>query len=228
VNGQKHNHLIGLYLGEAVYGALDGTVTTFAVMAGAVGAGLSREVIIILGLANLFADGFSMAVGSFLSQRSHKLYLVKQKEEISQEIFTDKAEATQELRDIYHQKGFTGKDLTRAVNVIGQHRKTWLNELLTAEGSQEDHINPLIASVVTFSAFIIIGTMPITPLLILPQVNFWHTLIFVSIVLFLVGSLRSLFTAVTWIRGGLEIMVAGVLASLIAYGIGEVLSRYIH
>ena len=55
------------YLGEFVYGALDGTVTTFAVVAGAAGAGLSPSVVIILGFANLFADGFSMSVGSYLS-----------------------------------------------------------------------------------------------------------------------------------------------------------------
>ena len=57
------------YLGEFVYGALDGSVTTFAVVAGAAGAGLSPAVVIILGFANLFADGFSMSVGSYLSAK---------------------------------------------------------------------------------------------------------------------------------------------------------------
>ena len=57
------------YLGEFVYGSLDGTVTTFAVVAGAAGAGLSPAVVIILGFANLFADGFSMSVGSYLSAK---------------------------------------------------------------------------------------------------------------------------------------------------------------
>ncbi len=61
-----------VYLGEFVYGAIDGTVTTFAVVAGSVGAALGSKVIIILGLANLFADGFAMSIGSYLSAKSKR------------------------------------------------------------------------------------------------------------------------------------------------------------
>ena len=58
------------YLRDAVFGAVDGTVTTFAVVARAVGAGLGGAVVVILGLANLIADGFSMAVSSYLAARA--------------------------------------------------------------------------------------------------------------------------------------------------------------
>ena len=58
------------YLPEFVYGGIDGSVTTFAVVAGAIGASLSPIVVIILGFANLFADGFSMAVSNYLSIKS--------------------------------------------------------------------------------------------------------------------------------------------------------------
>lgn len=58
------------YLGEFVYGGIDGAVTTFAVVAGATGARFSTAVVIILGFANLIADGFSMGVGSYLSSKS--------------------------------------------------------------------------------------------------------------------------------------------------------------
>lgn len=60
------------YLGEFVYGAIDGTVTTFAVVAGAAGAGLSSKVIVILGFANLVADGFSMGASAYLSAKSER------------------------------------------------------------------------------------------------------------------------------------------------------------
>lgn len=60
------------YLGEFVYGAIDGTVTTFAVVAGAAGAGLSSKVIVILGFANLIADGFSMGASAYLSVKSKR------------------------------------------------------------------------------------------------------------------------------------------------------------
>jgi VIT1/CCC1 family predicted Fe2+/Mn2+ transporter len=58
------------YLSQFVYGGIDGTVTTFAVVAGATGAKLSTGIVIILGFANLIADGFSMGVGSYLSSKS--------------------------------------------------------------------------------------------------------------------------------------------------------------
>ena len=61
---------IYLYLGELVYGAFDGTITTFAVVAGSVGAGLESNVIVILGFANLLADGFAMSIGAYLSSKS--------------------------------------------------------------------------------------------------------------------------------------------------------------
>jgi len=59
------------FLPEFVYGGIDGSVTTFAVVSGVVGASLSSFVILILGFANLFADGFSMAVSNYLSSKSN-------------------------------------------------------------------------------------------------------------------------------------------------------------
>lgn len=58
------------YLGDLVYGANDGIITTFAIMAGVAGADLPPVVVLILGLANLVADGFSMGASNFLSLRS--------------------------------------------------------------------------------------------------------------------------------------------------------------
>jgi len=58
------------YLPEFVYGGIDGAVTTFAVVAGVIGASLSPAIVLILGFANLFADGFSMAISDYLSIKS--------------------------------------------------------------------------------------------------------------------------------------------------------------
>jgi len=64
----------GRYLAEVIYGANDGIVTTFAVVAGVAGAALSPSVVIVLGSANLFADGFSMGMSNYLSRRSERDY----------------------------------------------------------------------------------------------------------------------------------------------------------
>lgn len=73
-NSDKKNtflYYFETYLGEFVYGAFDGCITTFAVVAGSVGANLDSSIIIILGLANLLADGFAMSVGAYLSTKTN-------------------------------------------------------------------------------------------------------------------------------------------------------------
>lgn len=64
--------ILGRYIKDIIYGANDGIVTTFAVVAGSVGAGLSAKVILILGFASLLADGFSMGAGNYLGSRSER------------------------------------------------------------------------------------------------------------------------------------------------------------
>lgn len=65
---------VGSYIAEVIYGANDGIVTTFAVVAGVAGAALDPPIVLILGIANLFADGFSMGASNYLSQRSTQDY----------------------------------------------------------------------------------------------------------------------------------------------------------
>ena len=71
---------------DFVYGATDGAVTTFAIVAGVVGASLSPSIVIILGFANLFADGFSMAMGNYLSTRSRIEYVERERNRQNKEV----------------------------------------------------------------------------------------------------------------------------------------------
>lgn len=73
------------YLGEFVYGGIDGAVTTFAVVAGATGARFDSKVLLVLGFANLIADGFSMGVGSYLSSKSEMEMMAKRGESTADE-----------------------------------------------------------------------------------------------------------------------------------------------
>jgi vacuolar iron transporter family protein len=60
------------YIRDLIYGANDGIITTFAVVAGVAGAGISNATVLIIGAANLAADGLSMGVGNYLSIRAHE------------------------------------------------------------------------------------------------------------------------------------------------------------
>lgn len=81
----KINQHLENYLSEFVYGAIDGAVTTFAVVAGATGASFDVKVVLVLGFANLIADGFSMSVGAYLSSKSAQEVMVKKGRSIHNE-----------------------------------------------------------------------------------------------------------------------------------------------
>ncbi|WP_435347158.1 VIT1/CCC1 transporter family protein [Haloarchaeobius sp. HRN-SO-5] len=76
----------GRYLAEVIYGANDGIVTTFAVVSGVAGAALNPSIVLILGAANLFADGFSMGMSNYLSRRSEMDYQRSQTGQESEEM----------------------------------------------------------------------------------------------------------------------------------------------
>ena len=129
---------------EFVYGATDGAVTTFAVVAGVVGAGLSPSIILILGFANLFADGFSMAVGNYLGAKSQKEFIEKKRRREEWEIDNLVEQEKQEIKDIYTQKGFKAELLNEIVNVITARRKVWIDTMMREElGLIESQKKPL-------------------------------------------------------------------------------------
>ena len=124
-----------------VYGAIDGAVTTFAVVAAVVGALLSPSIIVILGFANLFADGFSMAIGNYLAVKTHNEYVARERKKEEWEIDNLIEEEKQEIRDIYINKGFKEELLEEVVRIITGRRKVWIDTMMREElGLIEDKI----------------------------------------------------------------------------------------
>lgn len=83
---EEHGGASHQYIGDMVYGGLDGIVTTFAVVSGVAGANLGSGVILILGMANLLADGLSMATGAYLSLKSELEYYQREREREAWEV----------------------------------------------------------------------------------------------------------------------------------------------
>lgn len=159
-------------LRDAVFAANDGLITTFAVVAGSTGASLSPEVAMILGFANLFADGFSMASGNYLGVKS-------------------------EL-DANHNK---------------------------LESSH--HHSPLRHGITTFIGFMIAGLLPLISYLFDLPNKFNLSVAVVSVSLFVVGSVRSIYTKKNFIVSGLEMLIIGGFAAFIAYITGLIIDRFV-
>src|SRR3989344_4274781 len=135
---QDHSEMIhakkeGQYLADFVYGANDGIVTTFAVVAGAVGAGFPTVVIIILGLANLVADGLSMGLSNFLSLRSKRSFEERERKREEYEIEHFPKEERKEVAQVVERWGISDEHAAMVVNDIVADKKRWVDFMMREE-----------------------------------------------------------------------------------------------
>ena len=215
-----------------VYGATDGAVTTFAVVAGVVGAALSPSIILILGFANLFADGFSMAIGNYLGSKSQKEYMEKERRREEWEIDNLVEQEKQEIRDIYTKKGFKAELLDEIVNVITARRKVWVDTMMREElGLIEDKKQPLDAAMTTFAAFNLVGLIPLIPFVFLHvsgfvisiEHAFLYSVLFTGLSFFIIGIVRGEIVNKSLLRTGINTLAVGGIAASVAYVIGYLL-----
>ncbi len=221
------------YLGEFVYGGIDGCVTTFAVVAGSVGAGLDSAVIIILGFANLFADGFAMSIGAYLSAKSEIDNYNKHKQLEYWEIENMPDTEKQEIRDIYINKGFEGELLEQVVNVIISNKDRWVDVMMKEElEMMEESRSPFYIGAVTYFSFILIGLIPLLVYVwdfINPMTSstFMWSSIFTAFGFIIVGVLKTHVTETSVWRGIAETLVLGAIAAFVSYYVGDLLEHLI-
>lgn len=239
VKAHHHPHLIAkrladgpesIYLKEFIYGAVDGAITTFAIVAGVAGAGMSAGVIIILGFANLLADGFSMAVGNFLSIRAENQHRLNVRQMELEEIERFPEGEREEVRQIFAMKGFEGQLLEDAVEVITSDNEKWVDTMLQEEhGMTLQEHNALKGGLATFSAFCLVGFVPLGTYVtnwIWPGFvanPFGWSIGLTGVAFFWVGAVKGKFVSHYWLLSGLETVAVGGIAASMAYGIGMLL-----
>jgi VIT1/CCC1 family predicted Fe2+/Mn2+ transporter len=217
--GPKHN-----YLRDWIYGGIDGSVTTFAVISGAAGARLSAWVILVMGFANLFADGFSMAASNYLGTKAEHDDLRRLEAVENRHIDTFPEGEREEVRQIFQQKGFTGEDLRRIVQLITSDRRRWVRTMLTEEyGLPYEVRSPWIAALSTFSSFLVCGLIPLLPYLFELTHAFILSLTVTGAVFFAIGSAKSRWSTASWLRSGVVTLSVGAIAAGMAYAAGVVL-----
>lgn len=216
----------GKYLGDAVYGALDGIVTTFAVVAGVAGASLSSTLILVLGLANLLADGTSMAAGNYLGRKSESDYRTRTEQRERRLIKNKPQEARKDVREQYRARGFSGKLLDSIVKHVTGDADRWLYERMFDKHGSVTTVNPVKAGITTFVAFVIAGAVPLLSYvlaILLPSVHqysFGAAIVLTAAALFGVGSLRSLLIDKPWWKAGAEMLFVGGIAAVVAFLVG--------
>ncbi len=221
---------------DFVYGAFDGSVTTFAIVAGAIGASLSPMVVVILGFANLFADGFAMAVGNYQATRARIEYIQKERKREEWEIDHMAETEKDEIRDIYAKKGFTAELLDEIVKVITARKKVWVDTMMKEElGLIEDGRKPLDTALSTVFGFVVIGIIPMIPFIFihltglssLVSESFVYSIISTSAAFFLIGLIKGKIVKKSLLRSGLMTLLIGGIAATTAYLVGNALSNLI-
>jgi vacuolar iron transporter family protein len=209
------------YLRDFVYGGIDGAVTTFAIVAGVVGAELSTRVIVALGIANVLADGFSMAAGNYSATKAEldDSRRLRQIEEKHIRLAPDGERA--ELRAILKLKGLHGPVLDDATDAIAKDRKTWIDIMMTDEyGLSPVDPHPMRAALATFAAFLVAGLIPLMPYFLSLAEPFTWSIWLTALTFFLIGTTKSRWSLSPWWRSGLETLAIGGVAALIAYYVG--------
>ncbi len=217
----------GLYLKDFIYGAIDGTVTTFAVVSGVAGAGLPSGVVIVLGLANLVADGFSMAISNFMGSRAERQMREKARKVEYRHIEIFPEGEVEEIRQIYALKGFENQALDSAVSAITSDKKRWVETMLHEElGLPENPSKPWKAALTTFIAFVLIGLAPLGSFLLnwtfpglIDRPFLWSSAL-TSAAFFAVGAAKSRYVIQSWWSSGLETLAMGGAAAGLSYWIG--------
>jgi len=217
-----------LHFDDFIYGSIDGAVTTFAIIAGVVGASLSPGIILILGFANLFADGFSMAAANYQASKARNQFIEMKRKQEEWEIDHMEEQEKEEIREIYKKKGFKDELLEEIVRIITSRRKIWIDTMMKEElGLIEDGKNPLDNSVSTFIGFNLIGLIPLIPFMIFMIMKidansevFVYSTISVIVSFFLVGMIKGKIVKKPKIRSGFYTLIIGGIASLVAYFVG--------
>lgn len=210
------------YLRDWVYGGIDGAVTTFAIVAGSVGASLSTKVILILGIANLLADGFSMAAANYSGSKSENEDYARLRAIEEKHIALEPEGEREEIRQIFLQKGFEGDDLERLVALVTSNKTTWIETMMQAEYGLSDTVrNPLKAALYTFIAFALFGAIPLLPFLLQIEASAGTATGLTMLAFFLIGSLRARWSQRHWFSCGLETTAIGTVAAGIAYLAGH-------
>ncbi len=229
-------HLFGKwepYLGEFVYGGIDGCVTTFAVVAGSVGAGLDSAVIIILGFANLLADGFAMSVGAYLSTKTEKDNYRKYK---NRELESDKQDPNYKkvrISQVFKSLGYKEQALNVVVDQVTKDSDRWIDIVLKEEMKIiPENKSPLKIGGVTYFSFILIGIIPLLIYVIDFIFPIKGNLFIIASVLtglgfLIIGWLKAYVNNTRIPKGIIETLALGAIAAIVAYFIGDFLESII-
>jgi len=214
------------HLKDCVYGGIDGAVTTFAIVAGVQGAGLSPTIIIILGIANVIADGFSMAASNYSATKAELDDRARLREIEKNHIRNNPEGEREETRQILRRKGLGEKTVEPALDDISRDEDNWIEMMLVDEyGKAPTDPDPRASALVTFAAFLVCGLIPLSPFFLDFSDPFTISIFTTGVTFFIIGVMKSAWSLTAWWWSGLETLLIGATAAALAYGAGYLVAQ---
>jgi VIT1/CCC1 family predicted Fe2+/Mn2+ transporter len=220
----QHRDVTGGWLRPAVFGAMDGLVSNFALIAGVAGGRVQHQVIVLTGLAGLAAGAFSMAAGEYISVAS-QAELAQAEIEVERRELQRSPEAEQrELAQLYEARGLEpelAREVARQLSrdpeeALGVHTREELGI------DPEDLPSPLLAAGSSFLSFGVGACLPVLPYL-LGATNLWPAALLAAVGLFTAGALVSRVTARSWWFSGMRQLLLGGAAAAITFAVGSLI-----
>jgi vacuolar iron transporter family protein len=218
----EHPDVTGGWLRPAVFGAMDGLVSNFALVMGVTGGSDATKPVLLAGLAGLAAGAFSMAAGEYTSVASQSEFALAQIEIERREIERNGPAEQAELAAMYVDKGVdegTARDVAAQIhrdvdNAVEVHAREEFGV------DPNDLASPRLAAVSSFLAFALGALVPLLPLLLGIEAV-WPIVALSLVGLFACGALVTNVTSRSWWFGGVRQLALGGVAAGVTYLIGD-------
>ncbi len=224
----EHPDVTGGWLRPAVFGAMDGLVSNFALIMGVVGGTSADDTkpIVLAGLAGLAAGSFSMAAGEYTSVASQSEFALAQVAVEREEILANQRAETAELAAMYVEKGVdedTARDMAAQIHQDPEQAvRVHAREEFGVD--VDDLASPMLAAASSFVAFALGAVIPLLPYLIGVE-SPWIAITLSLVALFACGAVVTRLTARSWIFGGVRQLLLGGAAAGLTYLVGEAVGR---
>ncbi|MEV0344256.1 VIT1/CCC1 transporter family protein [Nonomuraea sp. NPDC050680] len=220
----QHRDVTGGWLRPSVFGAMDGLVSNFALIAGVAGGTGETKVIALAGIAGLAAGAFSMAGGEYVSVASQRELALAEIAVERRELERHPEAEQEELAQVFISRGVTPELAAEVARQISENPAQALEVHAQSELGVDPHDlpSPKVAAGSSFLSFGVGALLPLAPYLV-GVTSLWVSAVISCLALFGAGALVSTVTARSWLYSGLRQLIVGVVAAGLTFGLGNLI-----
>jgi len=213
---------------DVVIGMSDGLTVPFALAAGLSGTVHSTQIVVIAGLAEIAAGSIAMGLGGYLAARTDRDHYLSEREREMRETVELPEKETEEVADVFRGYGMPEQDLAPVVKAICSDRKRWVDFMMRFElGFEEPDPKRARNSAATIAfSYVLGGLVPLAPYVLVGELYraLSYSVGVTLVALFVFGYVKGSMTGISPLRGGLQTVIIGGLASAAAFGLAKAIS----